>query len=254
MSATTFVLTPAESKRLIAKAVVQLDPVSHALSEGIVVVSTGSTNTFVLEEILGESVPKHRYLSGMVLPEKNTPDIPRDRRNDLIMVRGNPDDTLDRFSVLEHMEPGDVFIKGANALNYDTAVAGVLIGGHGGGGTIGATIGHIVGRRLNFIIPVGLEKCVAEDIHEIADRLNTPDEYDPDPPRMMPVTGQIITEIEALRLLAGVEVYHMASGGIGGAEGAVWLLAEGSPEDVRRARSVVEAVQGEPPFLAELGR
>jgi hypothetical protein len=37
------VLTPAESKRLIAKAVAKMDIVQKAFKEGIVVVSTGTT-------------------------------------------------------------------------------------------------------------------------------------------------------------------------------------------------------------------
>ncbi len=252
MPATYFVLTPSESKRLIARAVVKLAPVRRAMSEGILMVSTGSTNTYIVEEILGERIPQHRYISGVTVPRKDPPEIPGDRRQDLVMVRGHIDATLDRFSALEQMQPGDVFIKGANALNYETGTAGVLIGGHGGGGTIGATWGHVVGRRLDLIIPVGLEKCIAEDIYDIADRLNLPDEYDPDPPRMMPITGDIITEIEALEILAGVTVYHVASGGIAGAEGAVWLLAEGTDEEVAAARAVVDALLGEPPFLGEL--
>ncbi len=251
MPATPFVLTPAESKRLIARAVVQLPSVKKALSDGIVMASTGSTNTYVLEELLGEKIPQHSYLSGITLPAKDAPNIPADRRNDLVLVKGRPDDSLDRFSALERMEPGDVFIKGANALNYDTQTAGILIGGHGGGGTIGAAMGHVVGRRLNLVMPVGLEKCIADDIVEVAERMNTPDEYDPDPPRMMPVVGaDIVTEIEALRVLAGVEVYHVASGGIAGAEGAVWLLAEGSSDEVAAAKRIVEDLRGEPPFLA----
>ena len=38
-------------------------------------------------------------------------------------------------------------------------------------------------------------------------------------------TGLVFTEIEALQTLTGVSVLHVASGGIGGTEGAVRLVA-----------------------------
>ncbi len=255
MPATHFTLTPAESKRLIARAIPHLETVKTALSNGIVIVSTGSTNTYILEALLGERVEPHRYLSGITLPTVDPPILPPDRRQDLVLVRGIADESLDRYSALEEMGPGDVVIKGANALNYREGVAGVCIGGHGGGGTIGAALGHVVGRRLHLVLPVGLEKCIAGDIYEIAARLNTPGTYEPDPPRMMPVRGHIFTEIEALRTLADVDdVHHMASGGIGGAEGAIRLLVEGSREAIEKAQGVIGEVQGEPPFLQGRGR
>jgi hypothetical protein len=50
--------TPAESKRLIAKAVVAMKPVRRALEKGRVIVASGTTNAYIAEEILGRSVPR----------------------------------------------------------------------------------------------------------------------------------------------------------------------------------------------------
>lgn len=253
MPATHFALTPSESKRLIARAVSAMEPVKRAMKEGTVLICTGSTNAFVVEEILGEQFPHYRYLTGVTVPsDADSSLIPPDRRPDIVLRRGEIAEDLDRFSALEHMEPDDVYIKGANALDYERKVAGILIGGFGGGGTIGGSWGHIVGRRLRFIIPVGLEKCVSGDIHSIADRLNRHDEYDPDPPRLMPVRGEIVTEIEAVEILTGARVHHIASGGIAGAEGAVRLLAEGTAAQVDAVRALVEDISGEPSFLENL--
>ena len=49
--------TPAESKRLIARAVVAMTPVRRALENGRVIVAGGTTNAYVAEEILGVPVP-----------------------------------------------------------------------------------------------------------------------------------------------------------------------------------------------------
>ena len=69
---------------------------------------------------------------------------------------------------------------------------------------------------------------------------------------LMPVVNAtVVTEIQALRILAGVEATHVASGGIGGCEGAVTLVVEGHDEVVRKAFEVVEGVKGEKPVLVE---
>jgi 6-phosphogluconate dehydrogenase (decarboxylating) len=67
------------------------------------------------------------------------------------------------------------------------------------------------------------------------------------------IHGQIVTEIEALRLLTDAEAVQIGAGGIGGAEGAVWLMVKGTEEAVSRATALVEQVQGEPAFCACVG-
>lgn len=241
------VLTVSESKRLIAKGVAALGAVRRALKDGIVVIAKGSTNGYVVEEILGRRIDKRAYISG-----KTVPDEPErsglgepEPMPDVVLVNGRVDPSLDRFNAVRHMGPGDVYIKGANALDYRRKVAGILIGS-ATGGTIGAVLGHIVGKGIHLVIPVGLEKLVYEDIYEISRELLSPD-YEG--PRMIPVTGTIVTEIEALKLLAGVDAMLIAAGGIAGAEGAVRLLIEGDRERVERAMRIVESIKGEPRLL-----
>ncbi len=68
------------------------------------------------------------------------------------------------------------------------------------------------------------------------------------PARLTPVVlGKVVTEIQALGLLAGVEATHVASGGVGGSEGAVVLSIEGEEGRVERAFELVKAIKGEPP-------
>ena len=55
----------------------------------------------------------------------------------------------------------------------------------------------------------------------------------------------MVTEIQALRILADVEATHIASGGIGGCEGAVALIVESTDEAVRQVFEVVEKVKGD---------
>ncbi len=245
-------LTVAESKRLIAKGVANLDVVKSAMSSGLIAISYGSTNAYVAEELLGKEIEKERYLTGHTLPAKFDKSGKKrgSRIPTFIFKDGQVALDMDLNTALADMKKGDVFIKGANALNYQRGVAGILIG-DSKGGTIGNAIGHIVGRRIRLVIPISLEKCVAFDIDEIAETLSeTCQDERGDIPRLMAVRGDIITEIEALRVLAGVQAMHIASGGIGGAEGGVRLIIEGHKEAVDKAIGIVEEIQGEARFFS----
>ncbi len=241
------VLTVAESKRLIARAVARIESVRRARAEGILVICTGTTNGYVLEELLGRPIDKRAYRTGTTAPKSpERAGLPEPTRiPDVVFRRGEVAADLDRFSAVRLMGPGDVFVKGANALDYARRVAGILIG-DADGGTIGNAIGRLIGRRVELVVPVGLEKLVYGDVVELSRRSLAPGAAGP---TLFPVTGTIVTEIEALRLLTGAEAILLAAGGVAGAEGAVRLLLEGDAEQVERALAAVAQVQGEPRFL-----
>jgi hypothetical protein len=242
-----FVLTVAESKRLIAKAVATLPEVQRAMKEGTVVVATGTTNAYVLEELWGRKIDKRCYRSGITTPDEpeRSPEPQGEKIPDVVFVKGKVEPKYDRVNAVKDMKKGDVYIKGANALNYDDNVAGVLIGGMDGA-TMGNTIGHIIGKQLQLIIPVGLEKLTYEDIN-VLHLLASEEDYEG--PRMWPITGTIISEIEALGILAGVDAYLYSAGGIAGAEGSVRILVEGTDEEIEATLELINSIKGEPRYL-----
>lgn len=245
---TEVVLTVAESKRLIARGVAALDLVRARQREGIIVVAKGSTNAYVYEELTGLAIDKRAYVTGCTLPAGRGHHSEGQQLRDLVLVNGKPDPSLDRHSAPARMTPGDVYIKGANALNYAKSVAGITIANPASGGTIGAAIGAIISKKIDLLIPIGLEKETPLDILTLSTRANVQDDFAGKVCGLWPITGRIYTEIEALRTLSGVQVFPVGSGGICGAEGGVRLLLEGSNDDIRRATEVIAAVQGEPPF------
>lgn len=242
-----FVLTVAESKRLIAKAVAAFPAVQRTMKTGTVVVATGTTNAYVLEELWGRRIDKRCYRSGITTPDEpeRSPEPQGEKIPDVVFVNGEVEPKYDRVNAVHDMKKGDVYIKGANALNYEDMVAGVLIGGMDGA-TIGNTLGHIIGRQIHLVIPVGLEKLTYEDINELH-LLASEEDYEG--PRMWPVTGTIVTEIEALALLAGVDAYLYSAGGVAGAEGSVRLLVDGADEEVEAAAELIASLKGEPRYL-----
>jgi hypothetical protein len=246
------VLTVAESKRLIAKGITRHPAVVHALREGIVCVAKGSTNAYVVEELTGQRIDKTQYMTGRTLPAKAAlggrfgGSIP-----DLILRKGVPDKAVDSKGIVTEMGAGDVYLKGANALNYERRQAALLIG-HPTGGTIGATIGCIVARRTKLIVPVGLEKSVPTDLRALAFAIRDAGERAPGVPTLWPLElAEIFTEIEALSaLVPGLSVTPLAAGGLGGAEGSVRLLLDGAEATVAEAVRVVAGCQGEPAFIS----
>ncbi|MDW8098788.1 MAG: hypothetical protein RML36_04780 [Anaerolineae bacterium] len=243
------VLTVSQSKRLIAKGVAIHPAVQRARQRGWLIIATGTTNGYVVEEVLGQPFDKYAYVTGHVVPagfDSKTRLAPQNLP-DVILHDGELVADVTRFEAARQLGPGDVFIKGANALNYERKVAGVCIGDTNGG-TVGGTLGPIIGRRATLIIPVGLEKLVAHDILETARLLGQGEETVNHVYPLFPITGEIITEIEALALLCGVQARHVGSGGIFGAEGAVRLLLQGTPEKIEAALQLVRGLQAEPAF------
>jgi len=240
------VLTVSEGKRLIGMGVAALPVVKRALQAGVIGIARGSTNGYVAEAILGRPIDRIGFTTGLTLPFGRKASEFRDEREvgEIIIERGIVVANKTLAEAARTMGPEDVLIKGANALNYQKQVAGILIQ-HAAGGTIGAILGAVMGRRITLVIPVGLEKEISVDIIEANRAL----ERHAKPPRSLwPVTGIIITELEALQLLTGVRATQIGAGGVGGAEGSIRLLIQGSREQMQAAGRLLDQIYGEPSF------
>lgn len=246
------ILTVSEGKRLIAKAVAQMPMVKQALQDGTVIVCRGTTNTYVAEELTGQRVPHGAYVIGWTGPAKGAKTLDsKERMADVVLVKGKLQPGLSMEDAVKSLRPGDVVIKGANALDRDHQTAGVLIGSgpNATGGTTGKIMPFVVARKAHLVIPVGLEKLVDGSVLDIARKMREPVESLNEIPSMFLLTGHVVTEIEALEILAGVSVFQAAAGGVGGAEGGTRLICRGTREQVEQALRIVESIQGEPPFL-----
>lgn len=240
----TVVLNPAESKRLLARTVAGLPEVKNAYANGRLSVSTCSTSAMVLEELTGEKMPPHCYCIGMVADGMLTTSHKDDRQAVRFFVKGERVQ-MEALPFLDTFERGDAVVKGANAVD-SRGNAGVLAS-NPQAGTIGALLSFIAVRGLPIIMPVGLEKLVASVPDAAAGWGQlTLHRSMGEKVWLVPVTcGLVVTEIQALGILAGVRARHVASGGIGGSEGAVVLLLEGYEENIEKAWNIVAGVKGE---------
>jgi len=249
MDAVTLVLTPAASKRLIARAVAAMPAVQRAYTQGRLIVAGGTTNAYIVEELTGECVEKACYTAGIVVDSAWGMTAPGTRIK-LLAVEAGQVSSRTWQEVLQDFTPDDVFIKGGNAVDVDGHV-GVLVGGKNGG-TIGAAYGQIVTVGAHLILPVGLEKLIPSVI-DAANALGpaSNDTTFGRPCGLFPVSyGTVVTEVDAIHLLYGLDAVHVHSGGVGGSEGAVGLVARGEASACMRLRDDLAELIKEPPIPA----
>lgn len=248
-------LTVAESKVLIAKAVVEHPIVTRALADHTVILGSGTTNAFVLAELRGEKVDPGSFVAGIVCPEgpcvsavERKPRVSTSK----IFVNGVEKPDLDVEDIVTKLGPDDVFIKGANALDPEGR-AGVIVGhaecGHGG---ISRLWTRCVAWGIPILMPVGLEKRIPCSIYEASSKVgiktvqySTGEHYGLYVPH-----GNItvLTEIDAIRQLTGTEATVVSAGGVNGAEGGLIFSIDGTNDQIDKVIKLVDGVKGQPPI------
>ncbi len=241
------VLTPAESRRLLAKATVALPEVQHAYKSGMIIIGRGITNAFVSEELFGIKVnPKAAQTVGIIcngITDSNAEPPPCTWH---VIRKGKVVENADSNVEILSFGPDDVFIKGANAIDHE-GNAGICSSSTKGG-TIGMAWPVLTPRGGHLIIPVSLEKMVPSVMEAARHSGIYRFKYSMGlPVKIVPVPeAKVVTELQAFALLAGVKAYHLASGGVGGSEGAVVLALEGDEERVNKAFELAKSIKGEP--------
>jgi hypothetical protein len=220
-------LTPGESKRIIAMGVKKLPVIQQALGNGTILITLGSTNAYVLEELTGKKVDRSRYAAGYI--NGRTSAVPMDKRLPSIALKNGKEVS------------SDVVIKGANALGTD-GIAGVMMS-NPVGGTTGGFMGPVMAKGINLIIPVGIEKSISYKVIDISKRIGIQrcTKATGFAVGMMTLPGTVITEVEALKLLGAQDVFPIGSGGVEGGEGCVTLCVEG--DKVEEIFEIVEKVK-----------
>jgi hypothetical protein len=224
----------------------------EAAKNNTLVIIAGTTNGYVAEELLKalniEGFSRKHFFRGLTRPpamqlspegrlfdESQFP-------GDVVITKGKWQKGKTINDVVDSLKEDDVIIKGANALNLEHKQAAVLIG-HPKAGTIGITLPAVVGRRIKLIIAVGLEKRVNTNLHIIAEKINTPNNNGY---RLLPIPGQIFTELDAITQLTGATAELIAAGGICGAEGAIYLSIHGSKKQEENTEKLFNQITTEP--------
>ncbi len=61
---------------------------------------------------------------------------------------------------------------------------------------------------------------------------------------LVPLWGTVVTETDAVSMLAGVRTTVIGAGGITGGEGSTTFVIEGEPSQVKKAWEIVHSVKG----------
>ena len=241
-------LTPAESKRLIARGILATDIVQNALKDGYLCITMGTTSAYLVEEILGE-YDKTRHVAGIVVPKGLAITDGSKRFTDAIFHKGEYVEKTKVVDIIDKLGPNDVIVKSANAL--DENYVPIVLLASTTGGSVGSFLGAAAAKNIKIIMAVGLEKSIPVSYDEFCGRFGM---HDWDYAIGTPVgaiavdEGMAFTEIDALENLFDVSAIPIAAGGVNGAEGAVTLFIEGGDEETARAYEFLMSLKGEKPF------
>jgi len=250
-------LTPASGKRLIAKAIVTHPWVTEALDTGRVIIVAGTTNGYVAEEILatlGQNLGfvKRHFYRGITLPP-----VVIAARAGRAADDGFPGDVVIEkrvwqraktiFDIADTLDSSDLILKGANALDVEAGQAASFLD-HRDGGSMGVILPAVFGRQARLLVPVGLEKRVHGNLHDLGRRLSTPDAKGA---RLCPLPGLPYTEIDAILHLTGAKATLVGAGGVAGAEGSIWIAIEGASDQLTQVETLMREIIAEPAFDLE---
>ena len=244
-----FTLKSAESRRLIAKGIVEMPEVKAAWEKAYVLLAGGTTNAYIAQELMGTDEYRPELCTVGLSTNGVLCNTPVESRKffPLVYKQGVPQEDMTLSDGLFDFHPETVVIKGANAIDPEGNV-GVITSGFDGG-TVPTVIGPVTSNGLRWITPVGLEKlvpsvkesCLAVGAKRIDISMGA------DFGMYHLATAIPFTEKEALKTLFGVETTLVAAGGIGGNQGAVTLAVDGDEEAVTACVEFIEnVIKGEP--------
>ena len=241
-------LTPAESKRLIAKGLLATDTIQNVLKNAYLCITMGTTSGYIVEELLGE-YDKTRHIAGITVPKGVAVTDRKKRASDAIFHKGKYIEGKKVVDILDQLGPEDVIVKSANALDAD--LIPIVLLASTTGGTVGSFLGAAAAKNIMIIMPVGLEKCIPALYHQFSGEFGSMDwDYSIGTPvgAIAVPEGIVFSEIEAMAALFDVAAVPIAAGGVNGAEGSVTFYVEGHDEDIDKAHEFLVNLKGEPPF------
>ncbi|MFX1284236.1 MAG: hypothetical protein ACFFB5_11305 [Promethearchaeota archaeon] len=244
-----------ESRAFIAKAIIKHPHVENALKNGVIALGRGITNAYILREMLiytdntDFQIDVDNYVAGVVdgsLWASNS----STRTPEVALYKGKPKIE----PIHKTIEKADLIMKGGNALGPDW-IAGVLCA-HPTGGTIGSFYAIAISRGIKIIVPISTGKMIPFSVTEIVPNLGGQQSIDY--VRGMPVSlfpivgGEVFSEIEALEMIAKVEVYPIGAGGVYDGAGATIFEISGASEEISKIIDLYEKIKNTKPLNVDL--
>ncbi|MFC1918411.1 hypothetical protein ACFLWW_00335, partial [Chloroflexota bacterium] len=149
----------------------------------------------------------------------------------------------DMDEVVFQMGKNDVFIIGANAIDINRKAA-IMVGDPFGGSA--SRVPGLAAQGVTIIIAVGWEKLIPCPIEEAVFAAGT-DKVDVSMGMavgLIPISGTVVTETDAISMLADVKTTMIGAGGVMGGEGSSTFVIEGEQSKVKLAWEIVSSIKG----------
>ncbi|MBU2548710.1 MAG: hypothetical protein KKB20_09890 [Proteobacteria bacterium] len=235
-------LTVNEAKRIIAKGVCRMPEVRAAMESGKIFLKGGSTTSAVCEELTGRPL----RMSGRITPlGAKAPKNFSLEYHCALIDKGEASDPGDDLEVMvARMKRDDVAVIGANAIDSEGGAA--IMHGAPPPGNPGRIISGLICELANVIIVASLEKLVPTPVSKLVAKAarRHVDVSMGMAVGLSPLAGRLITEVEALSLLANIECTVIGRGGISGAEGSTTMIVDGAEDQVKTVMKIVQSVKG----------
>ena len=113
------------------------------------------------------------------------------------------------------------------------------------GGPAGRLFPGIMARGVTTIIAVGWEQLIPCRIEDaVAAGRETIDLAMGAAGGLVPLSGTVVTETDAISILAKVKATVIGCGGVMGGEGSTTFVIEGEPNEVKKAWEIVLSIKG----------
>lgn len=258
------VLTPTESKYLIARSIAKSPKIQKALKEGIIAIHPSTSGFCLFYEIMKRKNSGKVWVTGMIAEKglcieagtqvkKTDSDLgkgigkaladPGLYEHTMVIYKGKEVTGWTINELMVKMGPGDIYVKGVNAIDRNRTV-GVLLGSLAEG-TIGKMLSVRDERGFEILCPVGYEKFIPATVEEASNFIAQTKEYSMGQKvRLRAMEATVVTEVDAIQSFASVEAMVFAAGGLEGAGGSVCIAFKGETVEVEKAIEICESVKG----------
>jgi len=237
-----FTLTVNSGKWVIARAIAENQDIKNAVSQKNILLFGGTTVSAIAELLIGKPL----RISGRISPRGTVSAYKKinEKPHTLLIHKGicydfekNPSRVT---KILNTFGSDDFVITGANAFDRN-GVAAIMAGSYGLGSRK-ELLAPIHTEGGNIIIAVGLEKLIPGSIIDSIGNSghNIPSWSMGAAIGLVPIIGQLFTEIEAIYNLTGYKPVIVGRGGINGAEGSTTFILKGEKKKLDAFKKIVK--------------
>lgn len=233
-----FTLTVEQAKELIVIAVSKHSVFKQAVKAGKILFKGGTTVSRLTELLYDYPL----RISGRITARGTTAAAKKSNLPHSILVEKGNIVSIDPeiLTISQTLGPDDLVICGANAI--DARGQAALMAGSSGGGKAGRSIVYWRNRNVNCLITAGLEKLIPGNLRQLTDQINREniDLAWGMAVGLILLPGHLITELEAVKLLAEVNCYAIGAGGIGSAAGSSVLEGYGDKKEIDKLINILK--------------